>query len=181
MDHILRVTVIDSLKQRFHIWRSNLFRECLVFLLSDLLEKLRARYILHHQVDVLRVIVRFVVLDDIRVIKRVQNMHLLHYAINIVPQLNFIENLYGNLEIVIMLVHRLKDSSEGTDAQNFRLRVNMIVLLQLMNSLLLVSLPGFEGHSMTLAGCCVTNGVIIAFYGLSRIDAAHLAPISVMI
>lgn len=43
-----------------------------------------------------------------------------------------------------MLVRGKEDAAEGTDAENLGLRVDMVVLLKLVNTLLLVSLSRFN-------------------------------------
>ena len=104
MDNILGVAMIDRLEERFHVASGNILRKSLVGLLGDLFEKLSSIDIFHDQVDVLLIVVRFVILDDIWMVERVKNRNLLHDTVNIVSQLNFIKNLNGDLEVFIMFV-----------------------------------------------------------------------------
>ena len=80
--------------------------------MSDLIKELGAGHVLHHQVDVLLIIVRFIVLDDVGVVERVQNGHFLHDAIDVITQLYLVEDLYGNLEVFIVLVRREEDTAK---------------------------------------------------------------------
>ena len=63
------MAMVDSLEQTAHVTSSLSLRKGLILLLSDLIEELRARHVFHHQVDVLLIVVRFVVLDDIGMIE----------------------------------------------------------------------------------------------------------------
>ena len=121
MDNILGVAMIDRLEERFHVASGNILRKSLVGLLGDLFEKLSSIDIFHDQVDVLLIVVRFVILDDIWMIERVKNRNLLHDTVNIVSQLNFIKNLNGDLEVFIMFVCCQEYATERTDTQYFGL------------------------------------------------------------
>ena len=69
MNNVLSMAMVDSLEQTAHVTCSLRLRKGLILLLSDLIEELGARHVLHHQVDVLLIVVRFVVLDDIGMIE----------------------------------------------------------------------------------------------------------------
>ena len=69
MHNVLSMAMVDSLEQTAHVSCGLRLRERLVLLLSDLIKELGARHVLHHQVDVLLVIVRLVVLDDVRMVE----------------------------------------------------------------------------------------------------------------
>ena len=47
-----------------------------------------------------------------------------------------------------MLVRGEEDASKGTNAENLRLRVDMVVLLKLMHTLLLISLSRLDIRSL---------------------------------
>ena len=104
MHNVLSMTMVDSLEQITHVSCSLRLCEGLILLLCDLIEELGAGHIFHHQVDILLIIVRLVVLDDVRMIECVQNAHFLHNAIYVIAQLYLVENFYGNLKVLIMLV-----------------------------------------------------------------------------
>ena len=104
MNNILGVAMIDRLEERFHVAGSNVLRKGLVFLLGDFFEKLSSIDIFHDQVDVLLIVVRFVILDNVWMIEFVENRNFLHDTVNIVSQLNFVKNLNGDLEVFIMFV-----------------------------------------------------------------------------
>lgn len=84
MDDVASMTMIDSSKQVLHVASGNLFIESLVLLGCDHLEELEALDILHHQVDVLLVIVSLVVLYNVGVVQLVENSNFLHNAVNVV-------------------------------------------------------------------------------------------------
>ena len=133
--------MVQRLEQLSHVPAGCRLRERLVLLLRDLVEERLARHILHHQVHVLLIVVRFIVLDDVGVVELVQDAHLLHDAVNVGSQLLFVEHLDGNLEVLVMLVRREEDAAEGTHSQHFRLGVDVVVLFELVHALLLVPLP----------------------------------------
>ena len=81
MHNVLRMGMIDGLEETSHIAGSLSFRENLVFLLADLIEERHARDVLHDQVDVRGVVVGLMILDDVRVVKRVQDCDLVHYVV----------------------------------------------------------------------------------------------------
>ena len=59
------------------------------------------------------------VLYDVWVVQLVENSNLLHDTVNILLQLDLIHDLDSNLEILIMLVRRLEDTSEGANTEHF--------------------------------------------------------------
>ena len=59
------------------------------------------------------------VLYDVWVVQLVENSNLLHNTVNILLQLDLIHDLDSNLEILIMLVRRLEDTSEGANTEHF--------------------------------------------------------------
>ena len=69
VDDVLCVAMVDCLEQSLHVPSGVCLCKGLVSLLSDFLEELRARHVLHHQVDILGIVVRLVILDDVGVIK----------------------------------------------------------------------------------------------------------------
>ena len=136
MHDVLCVCVIDGLEETFHVVRCLLLREDLVHLLANLVEERLAIDKLHDEGNVHRVVVGFVVLDDIWVVQCVQNCDLIHYVVKIFPKFLLIQYFDRNLEILIVLVSRQKDFAKGARSQNFCLAVNVIVLLEFMNTLL---------------------------------------------
>ena len=140
MDDVLRMAMIECLEQLLHILGSDRFSKCLVLLLRDLVEKGLSCDVLHHQIDVLLIVVRFVILDDVWVIQLVENRHFFHDAVDVSSQLLFVEHLDGNLEVLVMLVRREKHATECANTKNFRFGIDVVVLLEFVHSLLLVSL-----------------------------------------
>ena len=59
------------------------------------------------------------VLYDVWVVQLVENSNLLHDTVNILLQLDLIHDLDSDLEILIMLVRRLEDTSEGANTEHF--------------------------------------------------------------
>lgn len=59
------------------------------------------------------------VLYDVWVVQLVENSNLLHNTVNILLQLDLIHDLDSDLEILIMLVRRLEDTSEGANTEHF--------------------------------------------------------------
>ena len=72
VDHIQRVTMIDCLEKLLHISGGALFRECLIFLLNDLLIHGHAFDIFHDEIDVFLIIVSFIILDNVGVVEGVE-------------------------------------------------------------------------------------------------------------
>ena len=116
MNNILRVTMVNRIEKSFHVTCCGSLCEGLVFLLSDFLEKLLSRDELHHQVNVLLIVVSLVILDDIRVIELMHNRNFLHDAVDVVSEFHFVHDLNGNFESAISLILSAEDTSESTNA-----------------------------------------------------------------
>lgn len=84
VNNVLRVAMIDGLKQTLHVPGRRCFWKRLIGLLSDLLEKLSTSDVFHDQVNVFQIVVGLVILYDIRMVKRMQDGDFLHDAINII-------------------------------------------------------------------------------------------------
>ena len=82
----LCMTVINRHEKTAHVFGGLGFGERLICSVGDLGEQLDTWDVLHHEVDVFVVIVGLVVLDDVRVIKRIQDRDLLHDQIHVIPQ-----------------------------------------------------------------------------------------------
>ena len=139
-------------------------------MLCDLVEEGHASDILHDQVDILLIVVGFVVLDNVGVVERVKDGDLLHDTLNIVSQLHFVENFNCNLEILVVLVLCQEDTAEGANSQHLRLRIDEVVLLELMYTLLFVAKTGFDDlffHALRILSICF--GATF----LGRIHASH--------
>lgn len=128
MNDILRVTMVDRLEQTFHVACRGRLSERLIGLLCYFLEQLGACDVFHDQVDVFLVVVGLVVLNDVGMVKRVQDRDFLHNAIDVIAELNFVQHFDSDLKVFVMLVRREEYTSEGTDAEYFGLRIDMIVL-----------------------------------------------------
>lgn len=72
VNDVLSVAVVDRLKELAHVERSPPFTKALIALRSNLVEKWLSFGKFHHQVDVFEIIVRFEVIDDVRVVQCVQ-------------------------------------------------------------------------------------------------------------
>ena len=105
----MSMDMIYSLEQTVHVSSDFRFREALIYLLHDLVLKFCARNVLHDQVGVFLVIIHLVVLDDIRMVELAHDSHLFHDAF-LFLYLVFIYNFYGNFEISIMIIPRVKDT-----------------------------------------------------------------------
>ena len=106
MNDVLSVTMVDGLEEGLHVTCCCRLSEGLVDLLCDLLEKLGAGHVLHHQVDVLIVIVGLVVLDDIGVVEGLQDGNLILDTIEFIfiIELDFIEGLDYDLKVFVMYI-----------------------------------------------------------------------------
>lgn len=120
--------MIDCLEQTLHVASCTLLRESLISLLGNLVEKGHTGNILHDKVDVFLVVVSLIVLDNIGVVKRVENCDFLHYAIDVVSQFDFVQNFNCHFKIFVVLVFCQKDAAESANTQHLRLRVDVIVL-----------------------------------------------------
>ena len=85
--------MIDRREKLVHVLGSLSLGECLVLLLGDLVKELAATDVLHDQVYVLGVVVCLEVLHDVRVVQRVQDVHFLDDAVDVVGQLHLVEHL----------------------------------------------------------------------------------------
>ena len=107
------MTVVDGLEQLLHVVCSLSLAECLVLLLSDLVEELLAADVLHDQVNVFVVVVCLEVLDDIGMIKLVQDGYFLNDTVDVFLELVFVKNLDSNFKVFIMSVCSHEHSAEG--------------------------------------------------------------------
>ena len=167
MHDVLGVTVVDCLEQTLHVSSSDSLRESLVSLLRDLLEELLTGDVLHDQVDVLLVVVGLVVLDDVRVVQRVQDRDLLHDAVNVVAQLYLVEHFDRHLEVFVMLIRGQKDAAEGANTEHLCLRVNVVILFKLMHTLLFITLTRLNIRSLDSS---LGRSAVL---GLCGVEAAH--------
>ena len=104
-------------------------------------------------------------------IQRVQDVHLLHDAVDIVSELYLVQYFNCNLEVIIMLVHSFEYAAKCANSKNLRLGVDMIVLFEFMNTLLLITLSRLERHAV--ARCVCLSGFFTLTAGRCRRDAAH--------
>ena len=138
----MRMAMANCLEQTLHIACCNRLREHLVGLLLDQVEQPGASDVLHDKVGEPPIVVRFVVLDDVWVVERVQGRDFFHQTIHIIiAKLILIYNFNGDLEVLVVLVRGEEDSAGVANAENFGRCVNSIVLLELFNALLLASFP----------------------------------------
>ena len=116
MENALGMAVVDCLEQLFHKVCSFFLAECLVLLLIDLFEELFAANVFHDRVKVFVVVVQFEVLEDIGMVKFVQDGHILNDIGDIFSELVFVKNIYSNFEVFIMSVCSHEHSTVGTDS-----------------------------------------------------------------
>ena len=161
--------MIDRMEKGFHVTCCSCLREGLVLLFRDLLEKLLSRDELHHQVNVLLIVVSLVILDDIRVIELMHNRDFLHDAVDVISEFHFVHDLNGNLKRAISLILGAEDTSKRTNTEHFGIWVDMIILLKLVDTLLLISFTDF--NIWTTNSLAISLGAICnALFG---INTAH--------
>ena len=136
------MAVVDCLEQLLHVVRSLSLAESLVLLLGDFVEQLLAADVLHHQVDVLVVIVSLEVLDDVRVVQFVKDRHFFNDAVDILFELMLVKNFDRDFKVFIMSVGRHEHSAKGAHSQDFGFGVDHVVELELVDSLLLSASVG---------------------------------------
>ena len=158
------MTMVNRIEKSFHVTCCGSLREGLVLLLSDFLEKLLSRDELHHQVNVLLIVVSLVVLDDIWVIELMHNRDFLHDAVDVVSEFHFVHDLNGNLERAISLILSAEDTSESTNAQHLGIGVDMVILLKLVNTLLLISFSDFDIWTRNSSVCIGVRNALFGIY-----------------
>ena len=131
MNDTLSVAMVYCLEKFFHVNPSLPFIESLVRHACNLVKELHALDIFHNQVYVLCIVVGFKILDDIGVIKFVQNFNLLHYALDILRQFMFVKDFNGDLKILIILICCHKHSPKCSNTKHFCFIVDHIVLFEL--------------------------------------------------
>ena len=90
-------------------------------MLSDFLEELSSSNILHDQIDILLIVVGLVIFHDVGVVESVKDSYFLHDAVNVISEFDFVQDLDGNLEILVMFVSGQEDTSKCTNTKNFGL------------------------------------------------------------
>ena len=124
--------------------------------------------VLHDQVDVLHIVVGLVIFDNVRMVQRMQNCDLLHDAVNIVAQLYLVKHLDSHLEVFVMLIRGQEDATEGSNAEYLCLRVDMVILFELMHTLLFVALTCINLDSLDPS---LSRSTVLRLCG---VEAAHL-------
>ena len=139
---------------------------------SDHLEELVAMDVLHDEVNVLLIVVGLIILHDVWMVELVENSNFFHDAINIILELLLVENFDGNKMVWVEFVVGLEYSSKSSNSKYLSLGIDMVVLLELVDSLLLSSLVRFDLHLTTyvllrclLILCC-------------RVEATHFGEFS---
>ena len=136
--------VIDCLEETPHVSGGLSFREDLVLLLADLVEEGHSVDVLHHQVDVRRVVVGLVILDDVRVVKGMQHRDFVHDVAQILAQPLLIQHLERHFDAGVVLIICQENFAESTRSEHLSLMVNVIVLFELVNALLPEALTSDE-------------------------------------
>ena len=136
MDYIMRMAMFDCLKDLPHVLRRLLLAKLLTFLCGNLVEEWLALGKLHHQVYVLGIVVRFVVVDDVGVVQRVKQHDFIHDVVKVGLQLHFVHDFDGDLQTGIKVIVCGEDFAERATSQNFRIIVNLVVMLEFFGTLL---------------------------------------------
>ena len=128
--------------------------------------------VLHDEVNVLLIVIGLIILHDVGMVELVENSNFFHDAINIILELLLVENFDGNKMVWVEFVVGLEYSSKSSNSKYLSLGIDMVVLLELVDSLLLSSLVRFDLHLTTYVGlrcllflCC-------------RVEATHFSQIS---
>ena len=73
-------------------------------------------------------------------VQLVQICNLLHDIVYIFRQFDLVHHFYCDFQARIMLVPRFVNFAEGTSSKHFRVRIDVVILLQLMDTLLSLTL-----------------------------------------
>lgn len=110
MYYSISMAMINSSKQFIHNLTSLTLIEHLILLRGNPIEKFSPRAILHHQVNVLRVIISLIILDYVGMVQLSQYRNLFLNLRYIILQLALIEHLYRYFKGTI---------SDGLTQENF--------------------------------------------------------------
>ena len=99
---------------------------------------------LHHQINIFRVVVSLVILHDVGMVQSIQNSDLLQNGLELILQFLFIHDFNGNLHPVV-LVPRKVNSTECALAQHLCVIVNVVVFQKLLLTTHLRCLKGLFG------------------------------------
>ena len=84
------------------------------------------------------------VLDNVWVVKGVEDSDLVHDVAKILAQPFLIEHLNGNFDILVVLIICQENFAKSARSQNLSLMINVIVLFELVDALLPVALTSNE-------------------------------------
>ena len=121
MQDILSVAVVDRLNEALHVFGCLLLSEDLVLLLDDLFEEGHAADVLHDEVNEQRVVVRLVVLDDVRVVQLVQRRDLRHDVIKLTPELLLVHDFNRHFDAWVVLITGQEDLAKAACPENLGL------------------------------------------------------------
>ena len=131
------MAMVYRLQKTFHVLGGSVLSEDIVALLADLVVEGHPLDILHDQVDELVVVVGLVVLDNVRVVERVQRLYLIHQHFHMPLHFRLVEHLDRHAHARIVPISCLVDFAEGADAEQGRVAVDYVILFELLDSLLL--------------------------------------------
>ena len=95
--------------------------------------------ILHHQINVLAIVVSLKVFYDVGVVKCVQDPNLFNDLVDVLSEFVLIQDFDSNFVTNIVLVVGHEHSAEGSNAEDFRIGVDNVAQFQLVNTLLLTA------------------------------------------
>ena len=114
-----------------------LLAESVVLIAANFLKKLLASDILHHKVDVLGIIIRLEVLDNIGMIQLVKRFNFLNDLLQVIL-LFLLKHFYRHLQALVVLVVGLENFTVLADAHHFGVDVDRVVLFELSDALLAI-------------------------------------------
>jgi len=142
-----RMTMLQRSQALSNHVGSELFRVLLSLFLKLLktVEEFSTRAVLHDQIQVLHVVVRFEVLHNVGVVQLLQDAHLVHDFCEVFwAHFLFVDYLNSHVETLVFLVDGFEDLAESACAEN--IAVDIVLGSQFLDSL---------GHSDMLLLCNV--------------------------
>lgn len=134
----VHMAVFNRRQNLLHVLSGLLLTECVVLIAANFLKKLLASDILHHKVDVLGIIIRLEVLDNIGMIQLIERFHFLDYLLQVIL-LFLLKYFYRHLQALVVLVVGLENFTVLADTHHFGVDVDRVVLFELSDALLAIS------------------------------------------
>ena len=118
MNNVEGVTVVNRLKELFHVKRGLPLTELVNRIRSDLVEKRLALSQLHHQVDVFHIVVCLEVVNNVGMVKCVEQTDLVRNVFEAVVQFFFIHDFDCDFHLCIEIIVRSVNSTERANAKH---------------------------------------------------------------